>query len=1231
MAGNKFLQGQLNQPVTRPTYTGGKTDSLEVIVNNSTMTITGNVIWDSFIGTTLGTAYSGADGARNYKAILSLTNELNDTVEQFITYKTKTDSRLAAVENIAENVDADITAKLDAEVTRSTESDKELLDKLVKESQRALAAEAEFIHKLETEALLRADVDAELKAEVELLSNSVFDRIHELSTRIDNISGQVKSSETSLIEQITAENLRAVAAEKELQLKLEETNRALASLRAEVSNSSASNKEDLSSSLLALASQINAEVTRAKDQEFILGNKIDAVDSRVTEVALDMSSRIGKVVSDYKAADVEVIDKIDSIDSKHSEDIKNLSTKISSVNNSVTKLELNVKAETARIDNSIVEAVDNLTSKIDTNTNNIEETAVKHDTDIAEIRKELAATEASLTSVVQEESASRASEISRLDAEVTTIIAASVEADKHIATLETVVTQLENKSTVSTIEFNKSIDTLNTAVNSVDTRLQKEIELESNRATLKEDELAEAIVDVTDAFESADKDLDKKIIVVASQLEELKEVTSASSTNAVVSLDALQKSVTDLTNSSNEQFSLLNATDKDIAEQLELLQLNVDGIKNDLTLTSSTIENVSARIEKAEKSIDNHESSLTDVKEVAIQNSDDILSLSQDLQAESSRAVSVENKLSVSVESLKEKVDTIAADQIDYDNKFSLLDATDEQIEEQIRLLKADSDSINDQLTVVQTIQNDLTTEVATNSSQIETVAKNVDDLQQVVDSTNGNIEKVIDGLEGEVIRAELAEKELSSRVDETETELATTKDKVSSLETKQVNLVAQLNSYDSSVTAVNNELTKVNLSIDSIRVDMNKETEKIENALEAVDEKNAAQDAKLEGLTSDVETLQRDVLAHDKKIQSTNQDIAKLKTSVTSVKGAVSTNTSAIASVSSKTDALEAIVELNREKSDKVDAAHTELLNECRETLDSHTGKITQQDKSIAELQSSKIQNSTAIENLYKQLSEETSARQTDVDAVKIQQAKEVKRSTTIDEEHSSRLTKVEDNLLETEDRLSNAITIKENESIARDEYLNEKINNNFDVLDEALQTATSELSANIFDERSDRATGDRALQVQLTTLSNVVTQNDTILSGLSQRVSDESETVDEYITDNDARVLKVEQAVDVLTAESRTHMKTIATESHQVYTQDGTSTIMLPLTQGAEAGAIVKRTEAGNIQLPADVTTIGAADAVPKSYVESLINEMREVLYEEMKSFSFDIIDGGKAPIKK
>lgn len=1121
MAGNKFLQGQLNQPVARPTYKGGKTDSLEVIVNNSTMTITGNVIWDNFIGTTLGTAYSGVDGARNYKAILNLTNELNDTVEQFITYKTKTDSRLAAVENIAENVDADITAKLDAEVTRSIDSDKELLDKLVKESQRALTAEAEFIHNLETEALLRADVDAELKAEVELLSNSVFERIHELSTKIDNISGQIKSNETSVIEQITAENQRAVAAETELQRNLEETTRALASLRVAVSNLSASNKEDLSSSLLDLASQINAEATRAKDQEFILENKIDAVDSRVTEVALDMSSRIGKVVSDYEAADIEVIDRIDSIDSKHGEDIKNLSTKISSVNNSITKLELNVKAETARIDNSIVEAVDNLTSKIDTNTANIEETAVKHDTDIAEIRKELATTEVSLTSVIQEESASRAAEISRLDAEVATLVAASTDADKHIDTLETVVTQLENKSTVSTIEFNRSIDTLNTAVNSIDTRLQKAIELESSRATL--------------------------------------------------------------------------------------------------------------RIENAEKIIDNHESSLTDVKQITIQNSDDILSLSQDLQAESSRAVSVESKLRASVESLKEKVDTVVADKIDYDNQFSLLNATDEQIEEQIRLLKADSDSMNDQLAVVQTIQNDLTTEVATTSSQTETVVRNVNDLQHVVDSINDNIENVIGGLDDEVTRAELAEKELSSRIDETETELTITKDKVSSLETKQVNLIAQLNSYDSSVTTVNNELTKVNLSIDSVRVDMNKETEKTATALKNVDEKNAAQDAKLEELTTDVEALQRDVVAHDKKIQSTNQDVAKLKTSVTSIEGSVSTNTATISSVSAKTDSLEAIVELNREKSDQVDAAHEELLNEYRATLDSHTGKITQQDKSITELQSSKIQTNTAIENLYKQLSEETSARQTAVDAIKIQQEKEVKRSTTIDKEHASRLTKVEDNLLATEDRLSNAITVKEKESIARDDYLNEKINTNFDVLDEALQTATSELSANIFDERSDRATGDRALQTQLNTLSHVVTQNGTILSGLSQRVSDESETVDEYITDNNARVLEVEQAVDVLTAEARTHMKTIATESHQVYTQDGTSTIMLPLTQGAEAGAIVKRTEAGNIQLPADVTTIGAADAVPKSYVESLINDMREVLYEEMKRFSFDIIDGGKAPIKK
>ena len=46
MAGNKFLQGQLNQPVTRPNYTGGKTDSLEVVVNKLKELVTSTEVTD---------------------------------------------------------------------------------------------------------------------------------------------------------------------------------------------------------------------------------------------------------------------------------------------------------------------------------------------------------------------------------------------------------------------------------------------------------------------------------------------------------------------------------------------------------------------------------------------------------------------------------------------------------------------------------------------------------------------------------------------------------------------------------------------------------------------------------------------------------------------------------------------------------------------------------------------------------------------------------------------------------------------------------------------------------------------------------------------------------------------------------------------------------------------------------------------------------------------------------
>jgi hypothetical protein len=284
MAGNKFLQGQLNQPITRPLYHGLTSDSVEITVDNSNMTIKGNVIWDSFIGTTLGKAYSGVDGKRDYEAILNLTKEFNTIVEQFVKYKLETNQRIISIEKITSEIDTTVTDKLDKEIIRSIENDKELLDKLVTESQRALAAEATFIHDLEMEVALRADVDRELKEKVDSLSADLFEQLRVLSSKIDSIFDKVESSETQLIERITNETLRALQAEKELREALNSTIKHINEFESRITATQSSSSENVEIQLNDLSNLIKQETDRATESENNIETELHKIHEKVRKL-----------------------------------------------------------------------------------------------------------------------------------------------------------------------------------------------------------------------------------------------------------------------------------------------------------------------------------------------------------------------------------------------------------------------------------------------------------------------------------------------------------------------------------------------------------------------------------------------------------------------------------------------------------------------------------------------------------------------------------------------------------------------------------------------------------------------------------------------------------------------------------------------------------------------------------------------------------------------------------
>ncbi len=81
MIKNKGLYGKLNKETAKPYYGGGSTDSLQIIVDNVNMLITGEVKWRDILGVTADKAYPGNLG----KETTDLAYELSRKLEEEIT------------------------------------------------------------------------------------------------------------------------------------------------------------------------------------------------------------------------------------------------------------------------------------------------------------------------------------------------------------------------------------------------------------------------------------------------------------------------------------------------------------------------------------------------------------------------------------------------------------------------------------------------------------------------------------------------------------------------------------------------------------------------------------------------------------------------------------------------------------------------------------------------------------------------------------------------------------------------------------------------------------------------------------------------------------------------------------------------------------------------------------------------------------------------------------------
>lgn len=318
MPQNKYLHGRLNERTTYVTYGGSETDSLKLIVDNATKTISGEVKWDAFLDATAGKAYPSELGARNYNEIVNLTTKLDKEVQLAQQHRNVTTQAVSSVQ-LAQR---DLENELNLLVTTTTSSvnsiRNELLGKIVDEAQRAIAAETQIAKDLQQDIKNVSNLADTNKQQQNKQNLQLLKSLSELTVQLSQEVTRALKAETNIAESITQANLNHESFKSDTADKLESLSKELFEVttqlkslaKAETSNKDHSASVD--SKLQVLASKTE-ELFKAID---LLHNQDDQIEIRLTEV-----DNLSKVVDEVKQslvsienADAYVTKRIETLD-----------------------------------------------------------------------------------------------------------------------------------------------------------------------------------------------------------------------------------------------------------------------------------------------------------------------------------------------------------------------------------------------------------------------------------------------------------------------------------------------------------------------------------------------------------------------------------------------------------------------------------------------------------------------------------------------------------------------------------------------------------------------------------------------------------------------------------------------------------------------------------------------------------------------------------------------------
>lgn len=660
----KSLTGQLNTPISKVNYGGGTTDSLKIYVDNSNMTITGEVIWGDILGTTSDKAYPGHLGKESYEKIMILTAALKEEIKRAenaesalsIDVKKDTSKALQDSENALTIVNE--------EVARATAVEESLRLTLLNELNKLIETEADLLSKINNEAQIRDTTDKLLKDQIDYILSNINNNVSGIDTLLQTEVERAKEAEAKLQEQIELEKVRAINSEVNLNNKIDTLDEALNSKITTIENK---------------FPHIESDITD-------LNNKIDSEVSRLDSFDIQLGSQIRNHTENINTH-TQQLNTLDAVVKNQSDELLSLTDKVNDNKDSISNIGINIDLLNVEVENT--------KSTIDAEVDR----AAKVEADLLSLIE----FQANKNSIQETQLVNLNSTINSHSTRITNLEFRTEELDTSIDNLTSNLSELESKVGDGTNSLSSDITYLKEKYNSLDDILETHEEVIDSHNTqlinfaVQQELDAQNINQINSILDDQGAHLTSLELVnntTQNALTELSSKVDTQYTNVKDDIQVINDTLSEYqTDISQQQTQIVN-----LNEVQKGLQIDIDNLNIKHTELSDSVNNLTSSISTHEDSINTLDINLSN--EITRANSQENLLLTQLQELE--RLRELDSIKLVNLETINQEqsitLDTHTEKLQELDNSLSTVTSQVEDINSDLENFKTEVKNTNENI-----------------------------------------------------------------------------------------------------------------------------------------------------------------------------------------------------------------------------------------------------------------------------------------------------------------------------------------------------------------------------------------------------------------------------------------------------------------------------------------------------------------------------------------------------